>query len=70
MAFGAGRDRKGVTIMITVGTGIGTALFMDGILVPNTELGHIEIRGKDAERRVLTRPASAKSFPGRSGLPG
>jgi polyphosphate glucokinase len=51
MAFGAGRDQKGVVLMITVGTGIGTALFTDGILVPNTELGHIEIRGKDAERR-------------------
>ena len=38
--------------MLTVGTGIGTALFMDGRLVPNTELGHIEIRGKDAERRA------------------
>ena len=53
MAFGVGRGiTKGVVIMITVGTGIGTALFIDGILVPNTELGHIEIRGKDAERRA------------------
>ncbi len=51
MAFGAGRGQAGVVIMITVGTGIGTALFVDGILVPNTELGHIEIRGKDAESR-------------------
>lgn len=51
MSFGAGKDVKGVVLMITVGTGIGTALFVDGILVPNTELGHIEIRGKDAERR-------------------
>jgi polyphosphate glucokinase len=51
MAFGAGRGEPGVVIMITVGTGIGTALFVDGHLVPNTELGHIEIRGKDAERR-------------------
>jgi polyphosphate glucokinase len=51
MAFGAGRGVNGLVMMITVGTGIGTALFVDGILVPNTELGHIEIRGKDAERR-------------------
>ncbi len=51
IAFGAGRGEQGVVIMITVGTGIGTALFVDGHLVPNTELGHIEIRGKDAERR-------------------
>lgn len=55
MRFGVGEDparRKGVVIMITIGTGLGTALFVDGRLVPNTELGHIEIRGKDAERRA------------------
>lgn len=52
MRFGAGRDVKGLVLMLTIGTGIGTALFMDGLLVPNTELGHIEIRGKDAERRA------------------
>jgi polyphosphate glucokinase len=51
IAFGAGRGVPGVIFMITVGTGIGTALFVDGHLVPNTELGHIEIRGKDAESR-------------------
>ena len=49
---GAGRGRPGVILMLTVGTGIGTALFLDGKLVPNTELGHIEIRGRDAERRA------------------
>lgn len=52
MRLGAGRGRAGVVLMLTVGTGIGTALFLDGRLVPNTELGHIEIRGKDAERRA------------------
>ena len=53
MKFGIGRERsKGVVIMITIGTGLGTALFVNGILVPNTELGHIEIRGKDAETRA------------------
>lgn len=55
MRFGVGQDperRKGVVLMITIGTGLGTALFVDGKLVPNTELGHIEIRGKDAERRA------------------
>jgi len=52
MRLGAGRDRGGLVLMLTVGTGIGTALFMDGRLIPNTELGHIEIRGKDAERRA------------------
>ncbi|GAB4495303.1 MAG: ROK family protein [Anaerolineales bacterium] len=52
MRFGAGRGRKGVVMIITIGTGLGSALFVDGHLVPNTELGHIEIRGKDAERRA------------------
>lgn len=51
--FGIGRKYpKGVIMMITIGTGLGSALFVDGKLVPNTELGHIEIRGKDAETRA------------------
>jgi polyphosphate glucokinase len=49
MRFGAGHDHKGVVVMITLGTGIGSAVFNDGVLVPNTELGHIEIDGADAE---------------------
>jgi len=56
MKFGAGKDYNkhggGVVIMITLGTGIGTAVFVDGHLVHNTELGHIEIDGKDAESRA------------------
>ncbi len=52
MRFGAGRGKRGVVLVLTLGTGIGSALFVDGILVPNTELGHIEIRGKDGERRA------------------
>lgn len=48
--FGAGKGRRGVVLMLTLGTGIGSALFIDGQLVPNTELGHVEIDGKgDAE---------------------
>lgn len=50
--FGAGAGRGGVILIVTIGTGLGTALFVDGILVPNMELGHIEIRGKDAETRA------------------
>ncbi len=54
MKFGAGKDYNkhggGVVIMVTLGTGIGTAVFVDGHLVHNTELGHIEIDGKDAEK--------------------
>jgi polyphosphate glucokinase len=49
MRFGAGRGRQGTVLMVTLGTGIGTALFAGGELVPNTELGHIEIDGKDGE---------------------
>jgi polyphosphate glucokinase len=52
MRFGAGRGVRGVVLLLTLGTGIGSALFVDGVLVPNLELGHIEIRGKDAERRA------------------
>jgi len=49
MRFGAGKGRDGVVVMVTLGTGIGTAVFHDGKLLPNTEFGHIEIDGKDAE---------------------
>ncbi|GLY00066.1 MULTISPECIES: polyphosphate--glucose phosphotransferase [Actinoplanes] len=49
VAFGAGRDQSGLIMMVTLGTGIGTALFLDGVLIPNTELGHLEIDGRDAE---------------------
>jgi polyphosphate glucokinase len=51
-AFGAARDVPGVVLVLTFGTGIGSALLMDGKLVPNFELGHLEIRGKDAEKRA------------------
>ncbi|MBI5160254.1 MAG: ROK family protein [Micrococcales bacterium] len=47
--YGAAKGARGVVILTTLGTGIGTALINDGVLVPNTELGHIEIDGKDAE---------------------
>jgi polyphosphate glucokinase len=50
MRWGAGRGVQGPTIMITFGTGIGTALFMEGRLFPNTEFGHMELRGMDAEK--------------------
>jgi len=53
--FGAGRDVQGVVLLVTLGTGIGSALFIDGQLIPNTELGHIEFRGRDAELRASDR---------------
>jgi polyphosphate glucokinase len=51
MRFGAGRGERGVVFVLTLGTGLGSGMFNDGVLVPNTELGHMEIRGRDAERR-------------------
>jgi polyphosphate glucokinase len=55
MEFGAGKGRTGVVIVLTFGTGIGSAIFVNGRLVPNTELGHLEIRGQDAENRASDR---------------
>jgi polyphosphate glucokinase len=52
MTFGAGKGERGTVLMLTFGTGVGSALFTGGLLVPNTEFGHIEIRGKDAEKRA------------------
>ena len=52
MRYGAGRDQGGVVLMLTFGTGIGSALFIDGVLVPNTEFGHIEVDGEDGEKRA------------------
>ena len=52
MAFGAGKGRRGTVIMITLGTGIGSAIFYNGHLMPNTEFGHLQMDGKDAEHRA------------------
>jgi polyphosphate glucokinase len=55
MRFGAGQGKAGTVLLLTLGTGIGSALFYNGVLVPNTEFGHIEIHGKDAESRASER---------------
>lgn len=55
MTFGAGRGRGGTVMLLTFGTGIGSALFVDGRLVPNTELGHLELHGRDAETHASTK---------------
>jgi polyphosphate glucokinase len=55
MTFGAGVGQRGTVLMLTFGTGIGSALFTEGVLVPNTEFGHIEIKGRDAEKRASER---------------
>lgn len=52
MKFGAGKNQAGTVIMLTLGTGIGTALFYRGNLLPNTEFGHLDMEGKDAEHRA------------------
>jgi polyphosphate glucokinase len=52
MTFGAGVGDEGTVLMLTFGTGIGSALFTKGVLVPNTEFGHVEIHGEDAETRA------------------
>jgi polyphosphate glucokinase len=52
MTFGAGKGVRGTVLMLTFGTGVGSALFTGGLLVRNTEFGHLEIRGKDAEKRA------------------
>jgi polyphosphate glucokinase len=52
MAFGAARGRSGTVLLLTLGTGIGSALFVDGRLVPNTEFGHLEFHGQGAETLI------------------
>ncbi|SNC72495.1 Polyphosphate glucokinase [Kytococcus aerolatus] len=60
--FGAARSTRGLVLMTTLGTGIGTALLHDGVLIPNSELGHIEIDGKDAETRAANSVREAKDL--------
>lgn len=52
ITYGAGKGQPGVIIIVTIGTGLGTSLFINGILVPNSELGHIKIKCKDAELKA------------------
>jgi polyphosphate glucokinase len=62
MTFGAGEGEHGTVLMLTFGTGVGSALFTGGLLVPNTEFGHLEIRGKDAESRASERAKVAHDW--------
>lgn len=61
--YGAARDAGGLVIITTLGTGIGSAIVYDGVLIPNSELGHLEIDGYDAEKRAA---ASIKTKEGLS----
>jgi polyphosphate glucokinase len=62
MQFGAGKNKAGVVIILTFGTGIGSAVFFNGVLLPNTEFGHMEVRGRDAEKRASARVRSEKEL--------
>jgi polyphosphate glucokinase len=62
MHFGAGCGKSGLVVMVTLGTGIGTALFINGHLVPNTELGHMELDCKEAEKRAAESVRVAKDL--------
>ena len=55
MRFGAGRGERGAVMMLTFGTGIGSAAFIDGVLWPNSELGHMEVDGREAEHQASAR---------------
>jgi len=52
--FGAGKDHSGLVVVLTFGTGIGSAVIHDGKLIPNTEFGHLEVDGKEAEHRAAS----------------
>jgi len=62
MHFGAGRGKRGTVILVTLGTGVGTAVFVNGHLVPNTEFGQMELRGKRAELRAAARVRKEKDL--------
>jgi polyphosphate glucokinase len=63
MKFGAGKDCMGTVLLLTIGTGIGSAIFTQGKLLPNTEFGHLRIRGKDAEARASDAVRTRKELP-------
>lgn len=60
--YGAGRDQDGVVVLLTFGTGIGSALIHHGMLLPNTEFGHIEVGGKEAEHRAASSVMERKGW--------
>jgi polyphosphate glucokinase len=60
--YGAGKDKGGVVVLLTFGTGIGSALIHNGILLPNTEFGHLEVDGKEAEHRAASSVRDRKKW--------
>ena len=62
IAFGAGKGQQGTVIMLTLGTGIGSAIYYNGHLLPNTEFGHLQMDGMDAEHRASDAARQAKDM--------
>ena len=60
--FGAGKDNSGVIVLLTFGTGIGSAVIHNGVLLPNTEFGHLEVGGKEAEHRAASSVKERKEW--------
>jgi polyphosphate glucokinase len=60
--YGAGRDKTGVIVLLTFGTGIGSAVIHNGVLLPNTEFGHLEVDGKEAEHRAASSVKERKGW--------
>ena len=60
--YGAGRGVKGLIVLLTFGTGIGSAVLYNGVLLPNTEFGHIEVGGKEAEHRAASSVKERKEW--------
>lgn len=60
--YGAGHNQSGVVVLLTFGTGIGSAVIHNGLLLPNTEFGHIEVGGKEAEHRAASSVKERKGW--------
>jgi len=60
--YGAGRNQQGVVVLLTFGTGIGSAVIHHGLLLPNTEFGHLEVGGKEAEHRAASSVKERKEW--------
>jgi polyphosphate glucokinase len=60
--YGAGRTESGVVVLLTFGTGIGSAVIHKGVLLPNTEFGHLEVGGKEAEHRAASSVKERKEW--------
>ena len=62
MTYGAGRNNDGLVVILTLGTGVGSSIFINGVLLPNTEFGHLVIRGKSAEWRTSDRARQVNGY--------